>query len=50
MKEEQKPIKRRKLRKIADKKVFDQQVNPPTTSAEVILKHTIPVQMSNCDM
>ena len=41
MKEEQKPIKRRKLCKIADKKVSVQQVNPPTTSH--ILKPTIPV-------
>ncbi|KAL0544654.1 hypothetical protein IC582_019772 [Cucumis melo] len=41
MNEQQKPIKRRKLCKIADKKVSDQQVNPPTTSTEVILKPTI---------
>ena len=38
-------MKRRKLCKIADKKVpnHDQQVNSPTTSIEVILEPTIPV-------
>ncbi|KAL0541622.1 hypothetical protein IC582_021675 [Cucumis melo] len=43
--EEQKPIKRRKLCKIANKKVSDEdeQVNPPTTSTKIILESTIPV-------
>ena len=38
-------MKRRKLRKIANKKVSDQdqQVNPLTTSTEVISEPTIPV-------
>ncbi|TYK06489.1 hypothetical protein E5676_scaffold70G00150 [Cucumis melo var. makuwa] len=43
--EQQRPMKRRKLCKIADKKVpdQDQQVNPPTTSTEIISEPTIPV-------
>ncbi|KAL0541140.1 hypothetical protein IC582_021179 [Cucumis melo] len=43
--EEQKSIKRRKLCKIANKKVIDEdeQVNPPTTSTKIISESTIPV-------
>ncbi|KAL4035321.1 hypothetical protein IC575_004005 [Cucumis melo] len=43
--EEQKPIKRRKLCKIANKKVpdEDEQVRPPITSTKIILESTIPV-------
>ena len=43
--EQQKPIKRRKLCKIANKKVLDEdeQVNPPTTSTKIISESTIPV-------
>ncbi|KAA0038209.1 Ulp1-like peptidase [Cucumis melo var. makuwa] len=44
-KDEQKPIKRRKLCKIANKKVpdEDEQVNPPTTSTKIISESIIPV-------
>ncbi|TYK24221.1 Ulp1-like peptidase [Cucumis melo var. makuwa] len=43
--DQQQPMKRRKLCKIANKKVpdQDQQVNPPTTSTEIISESTIPV-------
>ncbi|KAL4016885.1 hypothetical protein IC575_024547 [Cucumis melo] len=44
--EQEKPIKRRKLCKIENKKVQDEdeQGNPPTTSAHIILESTTPVQ------
>ncbi|KAL4017082.1 hypothetical protein IC575_024756 [Cucumis melo] len=43
--EQEKPIKRRKLCKIANKKVpdEDEQGNPPTTSTKIISESTIPV-------
>ncbi|KAL0556283.1 hypothetical protein IC582_004795 [Cucumis melo] len=43
--EQEKPIKRRKLCKIENKKVQDEdeQGNPPTTSTKIISKSTIPV-------
>ncbi|KAL0543596.1 hypothetical protein IC582_018696 [Cucumis melo] len=43
--EQEKPIKRRKLCKIANKKVQDEdeQGNPPTTSAQIISESTTPV-------
>ncbi|KAL4021018.1 hypothetical protein IC575_019807 [Cucumis melo] len=43
--EEEKPIKRRKLCKIANKEVQDEdeQGNPPTTSAQIISESTTPV-------
>ncbi|KAL4035491.1 hypothetical protein IC575_004184 [Cucumis melo] len=43
--EQEKPIKRRKLFKIANKKVpdEDEQGNPPTTSTKIISESTIPV-------
>ena len=43
--EQEKPIKRRKLCKIANKEVQDEdeQGNPPTTSAQIISESTTPV-------
>ncbi|KAL4035335.1 hypothetical protein IC575_004019 [Cucumis melo] len=45
--EQEKPIKRRKLCKIENKKVQDEdeQGNPPTTSAQILSESTTPVQM-----
>ncbi|KAL0540868.1 hypothetical protein IC582_020888 [Cucumis melo] len=41
--EQEKPIKRRKLCKIENKKVQDEQGNPPTTSTKIMSESTIPV-------